>query len=90
MTLSAGAANLGDILVGHDTWDSYSQMTKIYKRYDFALSLPGVKGGSMAFSSYPGELFSDDDLYMMGGSQLTVTSTTLHLLDDKIFQRPGA
>ena len=62
------------------------QMTKIFKRYDFGLSLPGVKGGSMAFSSYPGELFSDDDLYMMGGSQLTVTSTTLHLLDEKIYR----
>ena len=72
--------------MGHDTWDSYSQMTKVFKRYDFALSLPGVKGGSMAFSSYPGELFSDDDLYMMGGSQLTVTSTTLHLLDEKIYR----
>ena len=33
-----------------------------------------------------GELFSDDDLYMMGDSQLTVTSTTLHLLDDKIYK----
>ena len=54
--LLAGAADLGDILVGHDTWDSYSQMTKIYKRYDFALKLKGVRGASMALSSYPGKL----------------------------------
>ena len=33
-----------------------------------------------------GELFSDDDLYLMERSQLTVVSTTLHLLDDKIYQ----
>ena len=56
------AADFSDLYMGHSTWDSFSQMTKIFKHYSFQLSLPGLASQRMSFSSYPGELFSDDDL----------------------------
>ena len=48
--------------MGHSTWDTYTAMTKVFKHYDFNLALPGIAAQSMSFSSYPGEMFSDDDL----------------------------
>ena len=56
------AADFSNLFMGHSTWDSWSQITKIFKHYDFSLSLPGLASQRMSFSSYPGELFSDDDL----------------------------
>ena len=56
------AADFSNLFMGHSTWDSWSQITKIFKHYDFGLSLPGLASRRMSFSSYPGELFSDDDL----------------------------
>ena len=35
--------NLVDILVGHTTWDSYSEMHRIFKIYDFSYTLYGNK-----------------------------------------------
>ncbi len=58
------AADFSNLFMGHSTWDSYSQMIKIFKHYSFQLHLP-VAAQRMSFSSYPGELFSDDDLYAL-------------------------
>ncbi|KAK9795552.1 hypothetical protein WJX73_006243 [Symbiochloris irregularis] len=77
--------DLRQLLMGHSTWDTYSSMVKLYKHYHFALHLPGVAAQRMSFSSYPGELFSDDDLYMMD-SNLTVLSTTNHIFNNSIFK----
>lgn len=61
--LVAVTPDFSDIFLGHSTWDSYSQMTKVFKHYAFQLSgIPGAASQRMSFSSYPGELFSDDDL----------------------------
>ena len=61
--LIAVTPDFSDIFLGHSTWDSYSQMTKVFKHYAFELGgTPGVASQRMSFSSYPGELFSDDDL----------------------------
>lgn len=57
------AADFSNLFMGHSTWDSYSQMIKLFKHYSFQLHVPGVAAQRMSFSSYPGELFSDDDLY---------------------------
>jgi hypothetical protein len=35
---------------------------KVFKHYSFELQIPGIAAQRMSFSSYPGELFSDDDL----------------------------
>jgi Phospholipase B len=54
--------DLSDILMGHSTWDTYSSMVRIYKHYDFGVRNPDHVMRRLSFSSYPGELFSDDDL----------------------------
>ncbi|KAK9807611.1 hypothetical protein WJX72_004015 [[Myrmecia] bisecta] len=76
--------DLSDLLMGHSTWDTYSSMSKLYKHYHFALHNPAVAAQRMSFSSYPGELFSDDDMYMMD-SQLVVLSTTNHIYNMSLF-----
>jgi hypothetical protein len=61
--LIALTPDFSDIFLGHSTWDSYSQMTKVFKHYGFQLAgIPNLAAQRMSFSSYPGELFSDDDL----------------------------
>ncbi|EFJ51951.1 hypothetical protein VOLCADRAFT_103148 [Volvox carteri f. nagariensis] len=71
--------DLGELLLGHSTHDSFTAMTRIYKHYDFSgLSNTAVAAPRMSFSSYPGELFSDDDFYLLS-SGLAVMETTNHI-----------
>ncbi|EIE19753.1 laminin A [Coccomyxa subellipsoidea C-169] len=77
--------DFSNLFMGHSTWDSYSQMTKVFKHYSFQLRLPGVAAQRMSFSSYPGELFSDDDLYMMD-SKLVVISTTNKMFNTTLYE----
>ena len=116
-SLVAVTPDLSDLLIGHATWDSFSQMTKIFKQFSFSLndvSPPsssssssssassssssssssfgggrgsgGKNGGEsqrLAMSSFPGELFSDDDFYLT--PSLAVVSTTNHILNASLF-----
>ncbi len=93
-------ADGGDLLVGHSTWDGYSANLRIYKHYDFAFSTSSggapasVRGsgsgdedfatGGLSFSSYPGEISSDDDFYITGAG-LVVVGTTNKIFDDALF-----
>jgi hypothetical protein len=81
------SADLSDIFFGHSTWDSFTAMTRIYKHYQ--LNLQQVSGGvsaqSLSFSSYPGELFSDDDLYITS-SNMVVLETTNHIYNLTILE----
>jgi hypothetical protein len=78
-------ADLSDLLFGHSTFDSFTAMTRIFKHYEFSLKHPGVKAQALSFSSYPGELFSDDDLYMTS-AKLVVLETTNHIWNPKLFR----
>jgi len=73
-------ADLSDLFMGHATWDSFTQMTRIYKHYEFGT--PGF--GRLSFSSYPGETFSDDDFYL-SSSGLVVLETTNHVFAPAIY-----
>ena len=42
-----------------------SAMLRIYKHYSFQLQTLRPAAARMSFSSYPGELFSDDDFYIL-------------------------
>lgn len=75
-----------DILVGHATWDDYSKMTRIFKYYKFDLPGAWTKATHMAFSSYPGNLWSSDNFYVMN-SGLVVVDTSLEILNPKIYDR---
>ncbi|KIY95032.1 putative phospholipase B-like 2, partial [Monoraphidium neglectum] len=48
-------------------------MTRIFKHYELNLGLEGVASRKLSFSSYPGELFSDDDLYMTDAGLVVLT-----------------
>lgn len=58
-----------ELYVGHNTWDGFYLMLRVFKRYEFGSKTP------IAMSSYPGILFSADDFYQVG--DLLVTETTL-------------
>jgi hypothetical protein len=45
----------------------------------------GVAAQSLSFSSYPGEVFSDDDFYITS-SKLVVLETTNHIYNFTILQ----
>ncbi|XP_047416542.1 putative phospholipase B-like 2 [Sciurus carolinensis] len=71
-----------DLLVAHNTWNSYQHMLRIIKKYSFQFregpqedALP-APGNELVFSSYPGTIFSCDDFYILG-SQLVALETTI-------------
>ncbi|CAF4292919.1 unnamed protein product, partial [Adineta steineri] len=72
-----------DIFVSHATWDHYSSMLKVLKRYTMPLKRISsdnnivIPGSDIIFSSYPGTLHSVDDFYMIYPSNLTVIETTI-------------
>lgn len=45
-----------------------------------------VATNHVAFSSYPGELFSDDDFYMLSESRMVVLQTTNHIFNNSILE----
>ncbi|KAJ8414055.1 hypothetical protein AAFF_G00066530 [Aldrovandia affinis] len=69
-----------ELLVSHDTWNSYQSMLRIMKKYSFAYrtSPKGdspIPGGIQAFSSYPGSIFSGDDFYILSSGLVTMETT---------------
>jgi hypothetical protein len=56
-----------DLLMAHTTWSGFDSLLRVYKRYDFPLTMDGSSGSgivpatTIAFTSYPAALFSDDD-----------------------------
>jgi hypothetical protein len=75
-----GVVHLADgnseLYFGHTTWESFSEMTRMWKVYDFPLQ--GVAAKKISFSSYPGCISSTDDYYLMD-SGLAITETTLSI-----------
>jgi hypothetical protein len=78
-----------DVLVAHTTWDSFSEMHRIYKMYKFSFTLLNKsKENVISFSSYPGTLTSTDDYYMTNAG-LVVMETTLEILDKDLYSSVG-
>jgi hypothetical protein len=69
-----------ELYFGHTTWEGFSEMTRIWKVYDFPLQ--DVTARRISFSSYPGCVSSTDDYYLMD-SGLAVTETTLNIPKDQ-------
>lgn len=81
---------LEDIYVSHTTWDSFSEMHRIMKIYDFRYSLfEENKRSKIMFSSYPGTLTSTDDFYLLN-NQINVLETTLEILDKDLYLNHSA
>lgn len=78
------APDFSDLWLGHSTWDSYTAMLRIWKHYDFQFRDLNPVAQRLSFSSYPGEVFSDDDFFMMS-SGLAVMQTTNKIFNDGLF-----
>ncbi|XP_048841676.1 putative phospholipase B-like 2 [Brienomyrus brachyistius] len=69
-----------DLLVSHDTWNNYQSMLRIIKKYSFGYrtspkDVVPIPGGTQAFSSYPGSIFSGDDFYILSSGLVTLETT---------------
>lgn len=73
-----------DLMVGHTTFSDYSEMTRIFKYYDFPLGDGVVR--RMGFSSYPGVAGSTDDYYLLD-SGLVITETTISMMTDEPYDK---
>ncbi|XP_075424934.1 putative phospholipase B-like 2 [Ascaphus truei] len=77
-----------DLLVSHDTWNTYQSMLRIIKKYTLPFHTrqtgaqhstntggPMVPGWVQTFSSYPGTIFSGDDFYLLSSGLVTLETT---------------
>jgi len=70
-----------ELLVSHDTWNSYQNMLRLMKKYTLPFKMSPenktvVPGHTMSFSSYPGVIYSGDD-FTIASSGLTILETTI-------------
>lgn len=77
--------DLKEIYMGHSTWDSFTAMLRIYKHYEFELQQLQPAAQKISFSSYPGEVFSDDDFYILS-SKMVLLQTTNKIFNDDLFK----
>ena len=77
--------DLREIYMGHSTWDSFTAMLRIYKHYEFDLQQLSPAAQKVSFSSYPGEVFSDDDFYILS-SKMVLLQTTNKIFNDGLFK----
>uniref|UniRef100_A0A8C3HD02 Phospholipase B-like n=1 Tax=Chrysemys picta bellii TaxID=8478 RepID=A0A8C3HD02_CHRPI len=69
-----------ELLVSHDTWNTYQSMLRIIKKYTLpfrtsAHSDDMISGHVQTFSSYPGTIFSGDDFYILSSGLVTLETT---------------
>lgn len=77
------AADFSDVWFGHNTWTTFSSMTRIFKTYSFT-SNKDHKTKSVAFSSYPGTTNSIDDFYILH-NDLYVVETTNQIFKPELY-----
>jgi len=63
-----------------------SGMVRIYKEFNLALHSKHHVQKRVVFSSYPGELSSDDDFYI-SDTGLTLLQTTNDILDTELYKQ---
>uniref|UniRef100_K7FJ07 Phospholipase B-like n=1 Tax=Pelodiscus sinensis TaxID=13735 RepID=K7FJ07_PELSI len=71
-----------ELLVSHDTWNTYQSMLRIIKKYTLpfrtsAQSDAVISGHVQTFSSYPGTIFSGDDFYILSSGFVVTLETTI-------------
>ncbi|CAI4231400.1 unnamed protein product [Auanema sp. JU1783] len=74
--------DFSDILFSHVTWFTYASMTRIQKKYSFALDIPGH---TYSFSGYPGTVNSIDD-FLISSAKLAILETTIELHNEKLYK----
>ena len=79
------AEDSSDIWFGHNTWNHFYTMIRIFKEYRFVSNKGGEKCKTVAFPSYPATLFSLDDYYYLD-SNLLVFETTNKIYGIDLFK----
>jgi hypothetical protein len=75
-----------DLVVGHNTWADYDELVKSYKTFRFRFHHQSTRAQEVAFTSYPGFIWSSDDFVSTsGGSELLFLETTLTILDESLY-----
>ncbi|CAD7960899.1 unnamed protein product [Amoebophrya sp. A25] len=69
-----GAVN--DIMMGHSSWESFEEMNRVWKAYEFPFC--GVAAKVISFSSYPGAISSTDDFMLTRETELAIAETSLN------------
>ncbi|CAL5220185.1 g2156 [Coccomyxa viridis] len=77
--------NYSDLLMAHSSWFTYSGMVRIYKEFNLALHSKQHVQKRAVFSSYPGELSSDDNFYI-SDTGLALLQTTNDVLDTELYK----
>ena len=76
--------NFSDIWFGHNTWNYYVLMIRIFKEYRFVSNKGNEKSITSIFSSYPGALSSIDEFYFLD-SKLVVMGTSNNIYKNHLF-----
>lgn len=76
-----------ELYFGHTTWESFSEMTRFWKVYDFPVQ--GAAARKISFSSYPACVSSTDDYYLTD-SGLAITETTLSIPNDQQYSQSAS
>ncbi|GFH13007.1 phospholipase B-like [Haematococcus lacustris] len=76
--------DFSDIFVAQAAWFTYAAMVRIFKHYHFKLHDTSLPGTDLAYSSYPGQLSSDDDFYLVNPTHLAVLQTTNRLFNESL------
>ncbi|GIQ81322.1 phospholipase B-like protein [Kipferlia bialata] len=79
------AGDYSDVYVSQAAWFFYGAMTRAIKRYTYNLHDPAVKAHSMAFSSYPGFLYSFDDILATEDQGMMALETTNDIFKTELY-----
>ena len=78
------AKDWSDIWFGHNTWNNYVLMIRIFKEYRFVTNKGNEKSKTIAFSSYPAALYSPDEFHLLD-SNLVQMGTSFNILKDELY-----
>ena len=78
------ANDLSDIWFGHNTWNYYILMIRIFKEYRFVTTKGYEKSKTNVFSSYPAALSSIDEFYFLD-SNLLVMGTSNNIKNSTLY-----
>lgn len=79
------SADFSDLWFGHNTWTTFSSMTRIFKEYRFVSNMKTEKSRTVAFSGYPGTVSSVDDFYITD-RDLFITETTNEIFKKELYE----
>ena len=78
------AKDWSDIWFGHNTWNNYVLMIRIFKEYRFVTNKGNEKSKTIAFSSYPCAVSSPDEFHLLD-SNLVQMGTSINILKDELY-----